>query len=508
MGMSRQRTWLAVVGMAAASSAASAEPVQYVRACTGPGVRCGAIIAMQGGSPAVAPLIAIANLAPVDLQTAYHIDATRGTGVTVAIVDAYGYPNLAADLAMYRKRFGLPACTVANGCLRIVNEDGAASPLPTATDPGWEAETALDMDMVSAACPLCHILVVQTEPGKLDTGVRGAQSLAPDVISASWGSIENGGELAREATYDHPGIGVFAASGDNAYNSSGDGPEYPATSRFVVAVGGTRLSKNGLTGVFTESAWSLAGSSCSKSIPTPSYQPAAASAACGMRASSDVSAEADPSTGVAVYESSAGGWLNVGGTSAATPIVAALMAAAGHGDATPEFVYRHPEAFHDVTSGTNGDCGTSLCTAGSGWDGPTGVGTPDQRILVGIGGGVGPAVTITSPAPGTTQDSGFTIEVAADPSTAHVDLAVDGVRVAVAGAPFSLTVPDSVAVGRHDFTVSAYDDDHNVQTAAIQVDVQAGGCSTSGGAGGITLGLVGVALVTGRRRRRVFPLTM
>ena len=508
--MLRARTWFAVLGaIVAAASAARAEPkTTYVRACPGPGVRCGALLAMQDGVPARPPSLPTPSYRPADLQAAYHIDPTLGAGVTIAIVDAYGYKNLASDLAMYRSHYNLPACTVDNGCLRIVNEDGAASPLPTDTDAGWEAETALDMDMVSAACPLCNILVVQTEPGKLDAGVRGAQGLLPDAISASWGSIENGGEIARELTYDHPGIGVFAASGDNAYDSGGDGPEYPATSQYVVAVGGTRLVKSSVGGVYAEGAWSLAGSSCSKAIATPSYQPAAASAACGMRASSDLSAVADPSTGVAVYESSAGGFLNVGGTSAATPLVAALMAAAGHGDATPAFVYRHPEAFRDVTTGMNGDCGTALCTAGAGWDGPTGLGTPDQSVLATIGGGVGPALTITSPATGSMQDAGFAIHVSTDASTAHVDLAVDGVRVAVAGPPFTLTVPAGVTLGLHDFTVTAFDGDHNAQRAAIQIDVQAGGCSTSGGAGGISLGLVGVALVTSRRRRRDFSLNM
>jgi len=519
--MLAERLWVAALLVTGASPALADGPagsgVHYVRACTGPGIRCGVLIAAPDAQPAgpAAPALAlpidISNLAPADIQAAYHIDPSLGTGVTIAVVDAYGYAKLESDLAAYRKRFGLPACTTASGCLRIVNEEGLPSPLPAGTDAGWEAETALDVDMVSAACPKCNIVVVQTEAGKLDAGTRAAAAMAVDAISASWGSIENGGELSRETSFQHTGVGTFAASGDNAYDSGGDGPEYPATSQYVIAVGGTKLKKSSLGTSFSETAWTLAGSSCSTSIAAPSYQPAAASGACNMRASSDVSAEADPNTGVAVYESSAGGWLNVGGTSAATPIVAALMAASGHGDITPEFIYRHPEAFHDVTSGNNGTCGTTLCNAGSGWDGPTGIGSPDQTALVAIGGGTGPTIAITSPADGSHQDAGFPIDLTAGAGTVHVDLAVDGVRVRVAGAPFGLTTPLDMTSGTHDFVVSAFDNDHNVQTTSITVDVAAasgGGCSTSGGAGGIGLGLLGVVLVTTRRRRRIFPLGM
>ncbi len=361
-------------------------------------------------------------------------------------------------------------------------------------DSGWEAETALDVDMVSAGCPLCNILVIQADAGALDTGVRAAAAMFPDSISASWGSVEGGGEAAREPTHDHPGIGVFAASGDNAYDSGGSGPEYPATSAYVVGVGGTKLDKNPITQTFSESAWSLAGSSCSKSIPAPTYQPANATAVCAMRVSADVAADADPSTGVAVYEADAGGWLVVGGTSAATPLVAALMAGAGHGDITPDFVYRHPEAFQDVTTGNNGSCGNALCDAGSGWDGPTGLGSPNQAVIAMIGGGSdGPSIAITSPGSGASEDPGFAMSVDVGSGAVHVDLAVDDVRVATFGAPFSISVPSNVATGSHDFKLTAYDGDHNSQATTIRIEVTDGGCSATGSPMGIGLALLVLA---------------
>ena len=160
---------------------------------------------------------------------------------------------------MYRSRYELPPCTTASGCLRILNEDGKPSPLPTGSDSGWEAETALDMDMVSAGCPNCNIVVIETEAGRLDTGEQAATALAVDAISASWGSVENGGEPKREPAYDHPGIGVFAAAGDEAYDTGGMGPEYPATSAYAIAVGGTRLDENLIDHTFTEVVWSAVG---------------------------------------------------------------------------------------------------------------------------------------------------------------------------------------------------------------------------------------------------------
>ena len=516
IAMLGQRAWIAGVLVAIAAAPASADSrtqapsqSQFVRACSSEGIHCGVHIRMRDGVPFVP--IDVENLAPSDLQTAYKIDPGLGSGVTVAIVDAYSYPELEADLAMYRSRYMLPACTKKSGCLRVLNDQGAESPLPTGTDAGWEAETALDLDMVSAACPLCNILVIETDAGKLDAGIREAALLVPDAISASWGSTEGSNEASREVTYNHPGIGGFAASGDMAYDTGGMGPEYPATSAFVVGVGGTKLNKNPASGAFTETAWSLAGSSCSNSIPAPSYQPANATAACAMRASSDLSAEADPDTGVAVYESSAGGWLNVGGTSAATPLVAAMFAAAGHGDLQPGFIYAHPEAFSDIVNGNNGNCANALCDAGSGWDGPTGLGSPNQAMLAAIGNGTdGPAIAISSPADGSTEDPGFAIAVTAGSDTAHVDLAVDGVRVAAFGAPFAVTVPSTVANGKHELTLTAYDADHNATAAMLAVDIEDSGCSAggTGGAGGIGLTLLGVGLVTRRRRRRIFPLNM
>ena len=219
-----------------------------------------------------------------------------------------------------------------------------------------------------------------------------------------------------------------------------------------------------------------------------------------------MSAEADPQIGVSIYDS---GWLTVGGTSAATPLVTAAMAAVGHGDITPDFVYRHPEAFRDVTSGNNGSCGNALCDAGSGWDGPTGLGSPVQTALAAIGGGVGPSIRIDSPVDGASATTGDSIAVTAGDGAFHVDLAIDGVRVQAAGSPFQLQLPDDTATGMHEVTATAYDIDHNSQTTSIKLDIsQGGGCSAGGSPVGIVGALAGVAFVTSRRRRRVLSLTL
>ena len=514
---------LAEPARTATSAGPAHGPVSFAPACHGPGRHCFAQVAMQDGTMfhfAAPPYGEIAAHSPAELQAMYHIDPSRGTGMTVALIDAYGYPNLEADLGKYRKMFGLPPCTKANGCLRVVNIDGGTT-LPTTQDDGWNVETALDVDMASAGCPRCNILVVEAEypSDDLDLAQQTAARLGADVISNSWGSSEYTDDAAYEPGFDQTGVGVFASSGDEGYRA---GPQYPATSLHVIAVGGTRVKDNIVAHTATETAWTLAGSSCSGEFAAPVFQPV--EAACPMRAASDVAAIADPQTGVAIYATAAGGPSSAGGTSAASPLVAALMAGAGHPDATPAFIYRHPEAFTDITGGSNGTCGTTMCNAGSGWDGPTGVGSPNQALLVAIGNGVGPAVTITSPADGTTQTGAFTVEATVADGAAHVDLAIDGVRViGIAQGPYQFSAPAIAGAGDHVVTVSAITADHDVGTASVTVHVPAapaqpdagvpsGDGGTSGGgdhgmcAAGASSGggiwIVGAALAMVRRRRR------
>src|ERR1700733_1380378 len=177
-----------------------------------------------------------------DLQSAYKIPTTIPTTPTVAVVDAYGYPELEADLGVYRAQYNLPACTTANGCLKIVNQTGTATPLPAAppTTDDWTLETALDVDMASAGCPSCKIVVVQATDAQgdgLDIGQAAAASLGATVISNSWGGPEQAGQslTAEETNFDHPGIAVFVSAGDDGYDDGGQGPDYPATSSHVIA---------------------------------------------------------------------------------------------------------------------------------------------------------------------------------------------------------------------------------------------------------------------------------
>jgi subtilase family serine protease len=312
---------------------------------------------------------------PADLQAAYALpSASAGSGKTFAIVDAFDAPTAASDLNTYRSTFHLPDCTTANGCFRKVNQSGNASPLPRA-DGGWAQEISLDLDMASATCPNCKILLVEANSNAFtdlaaaeDTAAR----LGATVISNSYG----GSEFAQETTatynshFNHPGIPITVSSGDAGY-----GVEFPAASQYVTAVGGTSLTKSG--SAFSERAWSGAGSGCSAFVAKPSWQH---DSGCSRRTVADVSAVADPNTGVAVYDSyryqGAAGWMVFGGTSASAPIIAGAFALGG--GTSPSKPYGNTAALHDVTSGSNGSCSVAyLCTAGTGFDGPTGLGTPN-----------------------------------------------------------------------------------------------------------------------------------
>jgi subtilase family serine protease len=324
---------------------------------------------------------------PADLQSAYNIPTTISGTPTVAIVDAYGYANLESDLGTYRSTYNLPACTTANGCLKIVNQTGQTTPLPAnpPANDDWTLETALDVDMASAACPSCKILVVQATDNAGDglyVGQNAAAQLGATVISNSWGGPEQPGtSLTTSETYfAHPGIAVFVSAGDAGYNDGGQGPDYPATSANVIAVGGTSLTKTTGGRGWTEAAWSSGGSACSLSIPKPSYQ---TGTMCQYKATTDIAAVGDPQTGVAIYNQANGGWSVIGGTSASAPMMAAIFAATGNGGQTSgAFVMQNAAKLNDVTTGTNGTCGTILCKAGPGWDGPTGYGTPNATALM------------------------------------------------------------------------------------------------------------------------------
>ena len=310
---------------------------------------------------------------PGDLRSAYNI-TSNGTTTTVAIVDAYGYPNAEADLATYRSQFGLPACTTANGCFKKINQTGGTSYPRTNT--GWDQEQALDLDMVSAMCPDCHILLVEASTSSLSnlgTAVNTAAGTAGvTVISNSYGGSESG-TTSFAGAYNHPGKAITVSTGDSGY-----GVQFPASAPTVIAVGGTHLVRSSAARGWTETAWSGGGSGCSTVYAKPSFQ---TDPLCTMRMEADVSAVADPNTGVAVFGPGNGGrsqWLVFGGTSVAAPLIGGIYGVTGDTPTGAATIYANKSQLNDVTSGTNGSCGgTYFCTAGAGYDGPTGNGTPN-----------------------------------------------------------------------------------------------------------------------------------
>ena len=333
----------------------------------------------------VVPGVTPSGFSPAQLAAAYKLPSTGGAGETVAIVDVYNNTTAAADLAVYRKQFGLPACTVANGCFSQVNQNLKTSPLP-ANNNSWAAEESLDVDAVSAACPACHIVLVEATSASnknLYTAVNNAAK-AYKFVSNSWGEAEYSGETNDDVNFNHPGVAIDFSAGDAAEKVL-----YPSASPYVTAVGGTSLAtsttaKRG----WTEHAWdtsssSSTGSGCSKYETQPTWQASVTNITnvCAKRATADVSAVADPNTGYAVYDTNGdSGWVVIGGTSGSVQFITGVYALAGNpaaGTVPASYPYAHPSNLYDITRGSTGTCGTLLCKAGKGWDGPTGMGTPN-----------------------------------------------------------------------------------------------------------------------------------
>ncbi|HLI09792.1 MAG TPA: S8 family serine peptidase [Ktedonobacteraceae bacterium] len=313
--------------------------ITFTRACASPRAgqaSCMALIANRHVNPNVDTPNANSPgggppYAPANFHNAYNLPTTASGTPTVAIVDAYNDPNLASDLATYRSQWGLPACTTSSGCLKIVNQSGGSS-LPR-NNASWGVEESLDLDMVSAICENCHILLVEASSSSLanlGTAVNEAVKLGAVAVSNSYGT----GEFSSESSYcssyyAHNNVAVTASSGD-----SGPGVNFPAVCSTVIGVGGTTLNSNG-----TETAWNTsstegAGGGCSAYISKPSWENSSVTG-CSGRAVSDVSADADPNTGAYVYDSyGEGGWLEVGGTSESSPIIAAVFALAGNVSST------------------------------------------------------------------------------------------------------------------------------------------------------------------------------
>ena len=357
--------------------------------------------AAHGAQPAVTNKSPIAGgYGPEELHAAYSLPTATFPSATqtVAIVDAFNDPTAEADLGVYDKQYGLPACTTGNGCFKKLNEEGKTSPLPT-NEGGWSTEISLDVQMVHAVCQSCKVMLVEaksTSFSDLGAAVDTAVRLGATEVSNSYGGAESAGDSSDNAPYDHPGTVITVSSGDCGYYNEGcsgdpEAANFPASSPTVVAVGGTTLNRSGES--WSSTVWEGGGSGCSIAFTAPLWQSEVANyslTACkGGRSVADVGAIANPYTGVNIYDSTVNpsgyptGWGVWGGTSLASPVVAAEFGLAGgsHGVEFPaQTLYSHigdSDALYDVTSGHNGSCtGASSCQARAGYDGPTGVGSP------------------------------------------------------------------------------------------------------------------------------------
>jgi hypothetical protein len=364
---------------------------------------------------------------PAWLQQAYDttwLSANRGSGDTVAVVDAYDDPTAASDLATYRAHFGLPACTVANGCFTEVNQDGqtqanAGSNWPSANS-GWLMETSMDLAAVSAICPNCHIVLVEASSDSysdLVTAVGAAANYSGvNQVTNSWGVMYHG--APSPLAFGFSNVSIVASSGDTGYQLSA-GPQYPSSAPNVVSAGGTSLSTGSVSGYrgFTETTWAGSGSTCDTYYPKPSYQ----HGSCNGRASADVSADADPNTGLAFLVD--GQWTQAGGTSLSSPLVAAFEAITSPSTKTGQWAYTYAAGLNDITVGNNdsasedewGPCSATLayiCKAGSGYDGPTGNGSILGDIATGGPGIAGPDVCASNSC--TSSSEGYVSAVTAN----------------------------------------------------------------------------------------------
>jgi subtilase family serine protease len=354
------------------------------------GVRCHAqVVVEKNGKPQKTPA-PIAAYGPAQLRGAYGLASAALVPSTqaIAIVDAYDQPNIKSDLDFYNAFYGLPnfpSCTdsTPTGCFKKLDQNGGTA--YPAVNPSWSLETSLDVEAAHAVCPNCTIVLVEANSasyGDLLAAEDTAANSGANVISNSWGSAEFSSESTFDFHFNHPGVAITFSTGDAGY-----GTEYPAASPFVTAVGGTSLTLNADNTRKAETAWSGSGSGCSAYEVKPSFQ---TDTGCLKRMIADVSAVADPGTGAAVYDTvtynGVTGWFKVGGTSLASPIIAAVYAlSANTTSVIPAngYPYSYKTGLNDITSGSNGSCARStiyFCTSVTGYDGPTGLGTPKGII--------------------------------------------------------------------------------------------------------------------------------
>ena len=342
---------------------------QALRVCGGakPGyARCHAIVTPNSAQNGPR------GYGPADFRAAYGV---RGMGAShVGVVVAYDAPTLLSDVNIYSKTYGLPglvACTSGSQleCLSKVSQSGSIS-LPSANS-NWAVEASLDVESVHAMCPHCRVTLVEANTSSitnLSTAAETAARLGANIISNSYGGSEMGSETNYDERYHKPGVSMIASSGDSGYGTS-----YPAASPYVIAVGGTSLHMQG-SNVVSETAWSGAGSGCSSFEAKPAWQH---DSRCASRSIADIAADADPSTGAAIYDSyplgGRSGWLNAGGTSLAAPLVAGILANSPQRNNLLPSLYTGTNT-RDIIGGANGTCVGYPCHAVNGYDGPTGIG--------------------------------------------------------------------------------------------------------------------------------------
>ena len=508
-----------VTALAATSPAATTGPASHFRYSCGDNFSSGAkhcfVIKNTAAHPSAKTVQPNAipsgnGYGPAQFQAAYGLTAASaadGAGETVAVVDAYNDPTAASDLAAYRSAAGLPALT--SGQFTVYNQNGATSPLP-ATPPAsddWTLEESLDVDMVSAICPLCKIDLVEATNdsgnGLYVAEKTAATTLGAKYISNSWGGSETSSDTSDNSAYfGQPGVVYTASSGDNSY---GAGVIYPATSPNVVSVGGTSLSTASNARGWTEKVWYTnsnegTGSGCSAYEPQPSWQTAVSNipSACSKRVDNDVAADADPATGAAVYDTSNGngGWNEVGGTSQSSPMIAAVFALAGNngngGNNAADSIYTHTGNLYEVTASSNGTCSkTVLCTAtgaANTYNGPTGWGTPNglTAFQSTSGGGGGNTVTVTNPGSQTgTVGTAASLQISASDSASGQTLSYSA-----SGLPAGLSINSSTGLisgtpttaATSSVTVTATDGTGASGSASFSWTVS----SSGGGGGGCT----------------------
>jgi Predicted protease len=307
------------------------------------------------------------GLSPATIQAAYSFSTSlSGAGKTIAIVDAYNDPNAESDLGVFSAQYSLPSCTTSNGCFQKVNQTGGTS-YPK-TNSGWALEISLDVQWAHAIAPGAHILLVEASSNSF-ANLMAAEDYAAShaqYVSNSWGGSEFSGESTYDGHFSRSGVSFFVSAGD-----SGLPADYPSASPNVISVGGTTLHFS--SGVFSsETGWSSSGGGCSAYEAANASQSTGSVHCSGKRATPDVSLDADPSSGVSVYDSvkyfGRSGWFTVGGTSASSPMWAARSADSG-AVVNAAYVYGTNITYRDITSGGN----SAGCSTG--YDLSTGLGS-------------------------------------------------------------------------------------------------------------------------------------